>query len=241
MAMNFAGYLNLQKDHLLDLGESSKLEGSAAAPLITRIKGQLDSAKAAYEESIATNRGILNHQDDVTDMVNKETERLETKKNNIDNALEGQKRMIQLNESYRMRYRYYLRIIITLLVVTVLFIVIKMVAVRIPGIPGSVWDLILILVFSIAGFYIYFTIMDIRRRDQMNFNKLYFTPPDQKKAAAYASLTQKGKGSAEKTTLYDTVTGANSATACTGGGEVDCCQAPFYYDSQTNMCVMNAD
>lgn len=236
--MNFAGYLNLQKDHLLDLGESSKLEGSAAAPLITKIKGQLDSAKAAYEESIATNRGILNHQDDVTDMVNKETERLETKKNNIDDALEGQKRMIQLNESYRMRYRYYLRIVITILIVTVLFIVIKMVAVRLPGIPGSVWDLILILIFAISGFYIYFTGMDIRRRDQMNFNKLYFTPPDQKKAAAYASLTQQNKGAEAKTTLYDAVTGSDGNSNCTGGGDVDCCQAPFYYDSNQNMCVM---
>lgn len=237
--MNFAGYLNLQKDHLLDLGSSAKLEASQAAPLINTIKGQLDSAKTAYEESIATNRGILNHQDDVTDMVNKETERLETKKDSIDNALEGQKRMIQLNESYRMRYRYYLRIVITILVVTVLFIVIKMVATRLPGIPGSVWDLILILIFAISGFYIYFTIMDIRRRDQMNFNKLYFTPPDQKKAAAYASITQKSKGEEEKITLYDTITGQTGTAACTGGGDTDCCAAPMRYDSTLNQCVLD--
>lgn len=232
--MNFAGYLNLQKDHLLDLGSSAKLEASQAAPLINEIKGQLDSAKAAYEESIATNRGILNHQDDVTEMVNRETERLEHKKESIDTALEGQKRMIQLNESYRMRYRYYLRIVVTVLVVTVLFIVIKLVATRLPGIPGSVWDLLLILIFAISGFYIYFTIMDIRRRDQMNFNKLYFTPPSSKKAAAYTSITQKSKGKAEKTTLYDSITGANGQAGCETN---DCCPAPMYYDSNLNYCV----
>ena len=33
-----------------------------------------------------------------------------SKKTNIDHALQGQKRMIALNDSYRMRYRYYLYI-----------------------------------------------------------------------------------------------------------------------------------
>ena len=235
--MNFSGYLDLQEQHLLDLGVGSKLSSGEAGTAVNNISSQLNAAKLAYEEANVTNRAILTHQDDVTKLVLDEKTRLEEKKKSIDDALEAQKRMIQLNESYRQRYRMYLKIVITVLIVTVLFILIKVFSGRLLFIPGPVWDLILITIFSISGFYIYFTIIDMRRRDQMNFNKLYFTPPapeDAKEEASFTQVQEDGKES-----LYDYLTGVNAP--CIGGGGnglPDCC-APsgLTWSNELNQCI----
>jgi hypothetical protein len=235
--MNFSGYLDLQEQHLLDLGVGSKLTSGDAATAVDNISNKLNQAKTAYNEANLTSRSILTHQDDVTKLVLDEKTRLEEKKKSIDDALESQKRMIQLNESYRQRYRMYLKIVITILIVTVLFILIKVFSGRLLFVPGPVWDLILIAIFSIAGFYVYFTIIDMRRRDQMNFNKLFFTPPAPEDAKDQPSFTEVQKDGKE--TLYDFITGANAP--CIGGGGnglPDCCSAAgLTWSTDLNQCV----
>jgi hypothetical protein len=231
MAMNFNGYLNLQKEHLLDLGNNSKLGDSEAATAISTIQGQLDGVANSYKETDKTTRDILTHQDEITDMVNQETGRLAVKKKNIDDSLEGQKRMIMLNESYRMKYSHYLKMVLTVLTVTILFIIIKVLSSKVPGIPGAVWDLILIIVFSLAIIYIYYLWSDMRRRDNMNFNKLFFMTPEAEKAGK--PTLAKG-GSSTKVSLWDAV--KSSATVCSGD---DCCAgSEMQYNSENNTCEL---
>ena len=228
--MNFNGYLNLQKEHLMDLGNNSKMGNSEAATAISEIQTKLDNVRNAYKETDVTTRDILTHQDEITDMVNQETDRLQVKKKNIDDALEGQKRMIMLNESYRMKYSHYLKIVLTVLTTTVLFIIVKMLSTKVPGIPGAVWDLILIIVFSVAIIYIYYVWSDMQRRDNMNFNKLFFISPDPEKASSNATLqTQNDTG---RKSLWDAV--KNIESTCKGN---DCCAGnDMQYNSETNTC-----
>ena len=87
--MDFAGYLNLQKDHLLSLGQSSQLENGVANNYIQDIQGKLDAVKTAYEEANVTTRDIVTHQADIMDMVNNETDRLNQKKEPLLRPFEG--------------------------------------------------------------------------------------------------------------------------------------------------------
>ena len=146
--------------------------------------------------------------------------------------MEGQKRMIMLNESYRMKYSHYLKMVLTVLTVTILFIVIKLLSTKIPGIPGAVWDLLLIILFSLATIYIYHVWSDMRRRDNMNFNKLFFMSPDPKRANSDAKLA---KGSeTNKISLW--AAGKSSATVCKGD---DCCAgSDMQYNSENNTCEL---
>jgi len=230
--MNFNGYLNLQKEHLLDLGNNSKLGNSEAATAIGEIQSKLDNVRNAYKETDVTTRDILTHQDEITDMVNQETDRLSVKKKNIDDALAGQKRMIMLNESYRMKYSHYLKIVLTVLTVTVLFIIVKMLSSKVPGIPGAVWDLILIIIFAVSSIYIYYVWSDMQRRDNMNFNKLFFISPDPEKASSTATIqTQNDTG---KKSLWDSI--KTFETTCKGN---DCCAgSDMNYNSETNTCEL---
>ena len=82
--MNFSGYLDLQEQHLLDLGVGSKLTSGDAATAVDNISNKLNQAKTAYNEANLTSRSILTHQDDVTKLVLDEKTRLEEKKKSID-------------------------------------------------------------------------------------------------------------------------------------------------------------
>lgn len=233
--MNFNGYLNLQKEHLLDLGNNSKLNQEEAAGFIQNISNKLDGVADKYKETDTTTRDILTHQDEVTDMVNQETDRLATKKKNIDDALDGQKRMIMLNESYRMKYSHYLRIVITVLTVTILFVLIKFLSTKIPIVPGAVWDLILIILFALGIIYIYYVFSDMQRRDNMNFNKLFFLAPNPEKASSKASLqTQNDTGRQSLLSSF-----SFKESTCKGD---DCCEgSDLQYNSDTNTCQVVGD
>jgi hypothetical protein len=229
--MNFNGYLNLQKEHLLDLGKNSKLGEEESAEFIQTISNKLDNVADKYKETDTTTRDILTHQDEVTDMVNTEAERLATKKKNIDDALDGQKRMIMLNESYRMKYSHYLKIVLTVLTITILFVIIKFLSTKLVMVPGPVWDLVLIIVFALGLIYIYMVFSDMQRRDNMNFNKLFFMAPSPEDASTKAKL-QKG-GNERKSNLLQSF-GFTGESTCKGD---DCCDgSDLQYNSDTNTC-----
>ncbi len=231
--MNFAGYLDLQKNHLMDLGKSSNLGADEANTAIQGIQAQLNNVADKYKETSVSSRDILTHQNEITDMVKQETERLASKKTNIDTALEGQQRMTMLNDSYRRKYSFYLKMVLTVLTLTILFVIIKFLSSKVPGIPGSVWDLILIIIFSVGFIYLYYTFTDMRRRDTMNFNKLFFTSPDPKKAASQAKLlTQDNTGKQSLMSFMKGVGGACSGAAC-------CQDDNLTYNEESKVCVLS--
>jgi len=144
--------------------------------------------------------------------------------------LDGQKRMIMLNESYRMKYSHYLRMVIAVLTITILFVIIKFLSTKLSIVPGAVWDLILIIVFTLGIIYIYYVFSDMQRRDNMNFNKLFFLAPDPEKASSQATLqTQNDTG---RQSLLKSFSLGEST--CKGD---DCCEgSDLQYNSDTNTC-----
>ena len=59
------------------------------------------------------------------------------------------------------------------------FIIIGQLSKTFTFIPTTVFDLLYVLTISIAGFYIYFNVLDIARRDHMDFSKINVNPPKQ--------------------------------------------------------------
>jgi hypothetical protein len=228
--MDFSSYLDLQRQHLLDLGSTSELNNGTAQSYISTISSKLDNVKSSYDDAKVTTRDVVTHQKDIMSMINNETDRLSQKKTNIDHALQGQKRMIALNDSYRMRYRYYLYMVITVLVVTVLYVVIRFTSKVFTFIPGAVYDLLLIIIFVTGIYIIYTTYLDMSRRDTMNFNNLSFARPRKQDSRANSSITNISEGDKTKTVTDSVVC---KGQECCGGG------ADIIWDDQANACVPN--
>tara|TARA_Y100000816_G_scaffold276294_1_gene245336 strand:- start:15 stop:800 length:786 start_codon:yes stop_codon:yes gene_type:complete len=224
--INFGGLIQQQKDHLLDLANSSGLEQDESTNYLADIKTKLDDVYSTYSSSDGiqhTTNDILTQQKDVKDMVSTETERLNKKKVNIDNALESQKRMIALNDSYRMKYRYYLYIVLIIIGLILGYIIIRFLSRYLVAVPGPVWDLLLILLFVIGIMTIIYTYIDIRSRDTMNFNKLSYNAPRKEDATSDTKIF----------TGDDSNLGSD-ADICMGEA---CCSEGLIYDEALGQCV----
>jgi hypothetical protein len=120
---------------------------------------------------------IFQNQNTLANIVNTEQDRLEQKKELVDTSIFEQKRAQSLNESYRQKYNYYIYIIVAFILLFVSFIVIGEVSKTITFIPSVVYDLLYIVSISLVGFFIYFTMIDIARRDHMDFSKINVNAP----------------------------------------------------------------
>lgn len=120
---------------------------------------------------------VLQNQSTLANIINTEQDRLEEKKELVDTSIFEQKRAQSLNESYRQKYNYYIYMIVAVILLFVSFIVISQVSKTITFIPSVVYDLMYIASITIVGFFIYFTMIDIARRDHMDFSKINVNPP----------------------------------------------------------------
>lgn len=120
---------------------------------------------------------VLQNQSTLANILNTEQDRLEEKKELVDTSIFEQKRAQSLNESYRQKYNYYIYIIVAIILLFVSFIVIGEVSKTITFIPSVVYDLMYIASITMVGFFIYFTMIDIARRDHMDFSKINVNPP----------------------------------------------------------------
>jgi hypothetical protein len=75
---------------------------------------------------------VLIKQTEMINIVNNEQRRLNEKKQSVDNALEGQKRLITLNNSYRLRYAEYTKMIIIITILLSIFILVSLAKKYIP-------------------------------------------------------------------------------------------------------------
>jgi len=172
---------------------------------------------------------ILTHQNDVRNIVEHETERLNAKKAHIDGVLFSQKRELDLNESHRLKHRYYLYIFIILVCAMVAYILVAKLRESLTFIPDMVFDIMVILTIIIPGFLIYFTIMDIRRRDHMDFSKLNLHAPKQRTEEEINAAREKAVKDGDLSALTKLCSGEECCPADGSSGAT--------WSAQTGRCV----
>jgi len=142
----------------------------------------LNTNIATHTTNLATNqsnlREIAASQNVMYTMTQNESDRLDRKKKNVDQALDGQNRMITLNDSYVKKYAKYNQIIMVIVLVILVIFGAIMLGTYVPAIPSVVNDLIMILAVGIGLIVIYNIYMDIQRRDSLYFDKLKLSTPD---------------------------------------------------------------
>jgi hypothetical protein len=169
-----------------------------------------------------------------------EKNRLEAKAQEIASASTGQKRVIQLNESYRKRTAAYTKAIVAIVMALAIVVILKVVQGYIP-IPEVVLTLVYILLLSLSILYAASVAFEVVNRDKTNYDRLDVPPPviptesekerDKEKAAGMGDLLG---------TLPGMCIGDN---CCAPGTKYDsdegkCCPKDTpKWDSATNKCV----
>jgi hypothetical protein len=179
MATNYVdltGIVSAQQTWLDDLKNRPVSDTTVAASL-TGLQQQLGNLYGSFKDSTGTSAAVLDHQTEMDNIVKTEKQRLDNKKQLVDQALESQHRALQLNDSYRQKYLYYTRIIMFIVLFLIVYIVLNAISKSLPFVPSFVFDILYFFLFLTLVFVIYFVYLDIVWRDNMNFNELGFIPP----------------------------------------------------------------
>lgn len=173
----------------------------------------------------------------ITDnIVQTEQDRLNNKKQGINDAYNSQQRTIALNQSYAMRMRawsYLLTVIAASIVITILLMFAK------SFIPPTIIDILIIIVMSGGIIWAYLIYMDIQKRDENDYNLLSMKSTYLQDPTSISTADAPAISSSSSTSSGNTITSISSLLMGAGGTCVGqaCCPVGKAYDSTTNKCI----
>jgi septal ring factor EnvC (AmiA/AmiB activator) len=202
--------------------------------------GELNAVNAEYDSNIRNlykglNSGSLNTNDllikqkEIINIIKSEQNRLNEKKQSVDNALEGQNRLITLNNSYRMRYAEYIKIIIIIVIFLSIFIGVSLARKYIPFFPEFIYNMTIILLVPICAIAVYYKYTQIISRNRLDYDELDLKPP--------TMLTDEDKLKekvAEKANILKSGNLLGGLEGCIGS---QCCSGNTIWDSGNSLCV----
>lgn len=223
---DLSGAFYAQQNHLIDL--KNRTTDTDLNTNLNNISSNLNTLYNNFVNASGTTNAVLTNQTDVKNIVDTELNRLQQKKTNVDTALEGQNRMVQLNESYRQKYSYYTRVLVIVVIFLVLYIIISVFNKYLSDIPQALFDVIYFILGILLLFVLYFFYLDYSNRDNMDFNKLNYGPPN---IPASANQIREQQRNALK---MGDLLGSITITGCVGD---KCCSDGTKWDSGNSVCV----
>jgi len=225
--LDLTGLASVQANILKDL-QNRPTADATVAPQLAALQGSLDSLYTSLSNASDTTGAVLERQNEVNAIVTTENQRLLSKKTLVDQALEGQKRALQLNDSYRQKHSYYTRATMLVVFFLVLFILINILSQYLPSVPSFVFDILYFFLGLTAVLTVYLIYLDVVWRDNMNFNELSFIAPHRDSPAEIqAKIAQSSK--------MGDLLGTLNVVGCVGQS---CCN-PLYtkWDPGNAMCT----
>jgi len=223
---DLTGLFNIQKDYLAGIAQSAGTDNELTGK-VTSLQSNLDALYKDFDQSNKSSSSVLSKQKEVSAIIDEEKQRLEQKKQSIDNALVGKKRAIDLNEAYRMRQSQYLKIKVVFVIVLAICIMTSLLGRRYPIVPSIFITLINLIVILMGGIYCLFIYSSITSRSQMNYNELDLAGPVLPSEAEIAAR-QAAAGKAGD------LLGTINAAGCKGS---ECCFEGTKWDTTKLKCV----
>ena len=143
-----------------------------------------DAAKAITDAANEAGRATLTQQSVVTDLLNDEKDRINNNIQSVKDGLYTKKRMVELNESNRLRTEEYNKILFVIIISILVIIAIIFGSSYIPGLPDIIPQLLVAMVGSFAIIDIFLMYMEINKRSKLDYTKLKLDPPAQKSTDA---------------------------------------------------------
>jgi hypothetical protein len=176
--IDLSTFLQLQSQYTNDLSQipiDPSQTGNANA--IHDLSNQLSTMYNSLSTSTASAQNTIDEQNKINAILQNEYGRLEQKKQNITTAVQGQQRVLELNNSYQKRYTAYTNIMIAVVATLLIYLVINYLDNNVPIFPKVILYVLTIALFSVAIIYISWVSIDILRRDNINFDELALARP----------------------------------------------------------------
>jgi hypothetical protein len=178
-----------------------------------------------YEQANKYSAQVMTNQKQMSDIVNTELTRLTQKKQSIDNAISTKERVTVLNDSYRLRYLEYTKMLGVIILALVCFLLLFIGGKYVPFIPSIVIDIIYIFLFVGTCIVLFNIYAGIQRRNKLYFDRLNLEPPN-KQTPDQVAANKKAAG------LSGNLLG--SISGCIGK---DCCSDGTYWDIESARCL----
>ena len=160
--------LNVQSNYIQNLSS----DDSELATQLSGVDSKLNSLKTSYDDANISANDILTKQQEVDKIVSDENERLNDVKQTVDDVLIGEKRNIQLNETYRLRQQQYTKIKIIISFALLLCVLFTLLGKYIPVIPSVIITIIIIITMTTSIIWCITIYSAVLRRDKINYNEL---------------------------------------------------------------------
>lgn len=226
MSFDLSGLLQIQKDYLFDLSALT-LPNSQVGGYVNQLQGKLNTIYSDYSTSNISNISNQNNLNQVSTILDNENSRLENKKQQIDNQLFSQQRLIELNDSQRKKQSQYNYIILVIVIAIIIFILLYKIQIWLPIIPSFITNLLLIILIFSVVVYVSILLMNINNRDSLYFDKIRLNSPVSTDASSNLLNQQK---EAEKGNLFNSIYDPNR---CAGPA---CCSANSKWNPYINKC-----
>ena len=141
------------------------------------VYNSLNTAGTNISTAVPQINAALTNQSQVLGILTNETNRLNAKRDSINNAVQGQNRILALNESYRARYADYISILVIFITCFFIVIALSILSNAYPIIPSVIVTIITIIVILVGIYMGYSKYLDISTRDYLNHNELNIPPP----------------------------------------------------------------
>lgn len=218
--MDLSGVFHIQKQYLTDL---SAIAGNniPVSNYLPSLSTQLNDLYTQFSSANTSSSYVLDHQTKMNTIIQNENNRINTKKMSVDDAIQGQRRLIDLNESYRKKNLQYINILIVFIVTVLLYLGLVLLGRNFPIIPSIVINILIGCVIATAIILIVILMTVINNRDTMDFDKLAFVPPPDVSGNVVSSTGNIDLGSL-------------SLGSCIGSS---CCNSGTTWDASSNTCI----
>jgi hypothetical protein len=229
-ALDLQSLINLQKQYVLDLDRipTGKQNISSVQSQVSELNQKLQNLDSAFTQSDSNINDILLKQGDIFDILQTENSRLVKEQQDIQDAVTGQKRMININTSYTAKYNEWNKILYIIIIVCIFMIVMNYEHKLLNILPNFIRYTLYIFVIGGSVFLILLVLVTIASRDKMDFNKIDPPPPnDASSDAEKASDASKKSGNL-----------LGILNTCIGN---ECCNTGTTYDADINRCIPDDD
>lgn len=227
--IDLSGVIGLQQ-RLLNVIRTDAAPDDAA--VVGEINTKLADVAAALQTANSAIGPTLTYQQEVNDILQRENQRLSVRKDAIDKAYEGQKRMVSLTDSITAKNQAYNYMLFVLVLTLFLFVGIKFLY-SFEQIPSALLDILSIVIISLGLIYCIYLYMDIKRRYNMDFKQITLAEPVKKTPD---EIQKDMENNIKSGNLYGLAKNTNTASGCRGSA---CCPTGTTFNEKYNVCVPN--
>jgi len=223
------GIFQVEKNYLDTIRNNPNIDISQ----LNNLQAKLQAGHDSLASSNAATSQLYTEQDKVLGIINVEKDRLDRKKHSVTDALDGQNRLITLNESHRLRNNDYISMISTSVICLFLLVTCSAVGRLLPVIPPIVIDILYILIISITIYILYASYLAIQSRDKLYYNELNLAGPKILTADEIKKqneLAAAAAAAAPAANLLSTIANAGCVNAL-------CCKGESVWDSVNSVCT----